>query len=224
MPLKEHRPGGTFQIFGNGELQSAKALLDSATSKCVVKGELILKENGKADGIYLIKKGKVKTVKQLNNGDDQIVKLCTAGDVLGVEAVLSGKKFSTSAFALEDTDILFIPNKLFAEKIRQESSLMLSAFRYINEKTSEIEQRAAMIAGKKVDQRLLYITSLLWKKYGKDKDGFIDVEMSVKDLASLACSSSTSVYRSLQQLFLKKELKYKDGKLKPMNHFSFSCE
>src|ERR1035437_9119237 len=72
------------------------------------KGQNIFLEGSFPAGIFYIKKGKVKKYKTLNGGKEQIIYLCSEGELMGYAAYLSEERYSDSAATLTDAAIGFI--------------------------------------------------------------------------------------------------------------------
>jgi CRP-like cAMP-binding protein len=72
------------------------------------KKQNIFTEGTYPAGIYFIKKGKVKKYKSLNGGKEQIIYVCSEGELLGYAAFLSDEMYPDSAASLTDASIGFL--------------------------------------------------------------------------------------------------------------------
>ena len=73
------------------------------------RGENLYIAGDTAAGLYCVHHGKVKVVRTGSDGREQILRLAKQGDALGYRALLGDAVHSTSAFALEDAHVCFIP-------------------------------------------------------------------------------------------------------------------
>src|SRR5690554_185311 len=99
------------------ELSSLKALSkdelihlsNRKNSLNIKKGDVICSEGDIVNCVYCIKGGTCKMVKMNDNGKDVILKLINTDNLLGQDAILTEKKASLSAVAIEDMCVCFIP-------------------------------------------------------------------------------------------------------------------
>ena len=91
------------------------------------KKQNIFTEGTYPAGIYFIKKGKVKKYKSLNGGKEQIIYVCSEGELLGYASFLSEDRYPDSAASLTDATIGFITKVKFLKLLDQypELSTML---------------------------------------------------------------------------------------------------
>lgn len=81
------------------------------------KGQVIFQEGAKAYGVYCINQGRIRLVKTDRNAKEHTVRLASAGDVIGLKAMLSGEHYSASAVAMEDAKVCFLPRENFGNMI-----------------------------------------------------------------------------------------------------------
>ena len=60
-------------------------------------------------GIHIVNSGKIKVIAKTGNGTERIIRLVSDNDLLGHRGFGGTWKYTVSAIALEDSELLFIP-------------------------------------------------------------------------------------------------------------------
>lgn len=91
--------------------------------KIVKSGEIIFLEGEPGDCAYILEKGRVN-LSILVNGEQKWIKQLRPGTLFGEMALIGDRLRSASAVACEDTELLLIPEKYFAERLEQADSFI----------------------------------------------------------------------------------------------------
>ncbi len=94
-----------FRDFKTTELLSISMV---AKSKKYKPGEVIVKEKSKGDGLYVIKKGLVKVVKEDSFGDEHILAYLGEGEYFGEISLVDRAPRSASVIAEKESECLII--------------------------------------------------------------------------------------------------------------------
>ena len=95
----------------------------TCTMLTLPRGSKVYGQGDKADKIYFVLKGKVKTTQEGVSGRDQIVKLAAATDVIGYRAALAGERHSATATTIEDSTLISVPRADAMDVIRENPAL-----------------------------------------------------------------------------------------------------
>ena len=167
------------------------------TTKTVVtykKGQLIVKENTEAYGVYLIHSGKVIITSERENERRQIIRLAREGDM--IEYIQHGLRLihPFSAEAIEDCIICYIPKKQLFQLFNEENHLTYYLERRYAEMFVETEKRlrnAMIMNGKaKIADALLMIADAF--------DG--KIPLLRKELGEMIGVSGEQVSREVRKL------------------------
>lgn len=170
------------------------------------KGEAIFKEGQHAYGLYCINEGKIKLSKSGDMGKEQIVRMGAPGDVMGYRAVLSGEKYSATATALEDSNVCFVPKKLFLNIIRKDGELSMDMMKLLSEDLRRAESTITHLAQKSVRERTAEALLFLKETYGLEPDNeTLSVALSREELSNIVGTATETLVRFLKE--------FKDGKL-----------
>ncbi len=145
------------------------------------------------------------------SGKEQIVRFATDGDVMGYNSMLSKRPLGSTAVALEDAAICFIPAEQFFEMIKAEPKFSLKMLELTAKNWNEASRLITDMAQKTTKERLAEM--LLWLKetFGLDDDDCIDVQLSREEIANMVGTATEAVIRLLSE-FKKEKLIALEGK------------
>jgi len=164
------------------------------------KHQTIFSENIKPLGIYCVKKGKVKiTTTGTQPGMSQILHISTAGEVLGIDDVLSESLMHYNAETLEDTEVCLIDKETFLALLENNPTLardlLIRASHAVKDRDSTISRLGHYSVRERTAQTLLSLTSVHGKKTHAGIK--LDLNLSRRELAQLAGTVPESVVRVL---------------------------
>lgn len=185
------------------------------------KGQYVFYEGDPIQGLYIIRKGKVKVLSTGYNNKTQIIRLSKTGQLLGHRA-LGEKYYLISAAAIDDSVICFIDTNVFTQILKNDSTLTYELMLlFVNElriSESRMKNLAQMTVREKSAEALL----LLKQSFGLTKgDGIVlDGILTRKDMADLAGLSVEQITKCFSE-FRQEQIIRIDGKritiLKPEN-------
>ena len=165
------------------------------------KGEYIFKEGTRPHGIFCVNRGKIKLSKLGDDGKEQIIRLVKPGDPLGYRALLSGDLYSSSAIAIEESGVCFIPKDLFMGILQKDTQLSLEMMKLLSDDLRKAELQITHLAQKPVRERVAEALLFIKETYGFEADGkTIDVQFSREDLANIVGTATETVIRLLSEL------------------------
>lgn len=165
------------------------------------KGTSLYYANDRAAGLYCVHDGKVKVVRISSDGREQILRLAKPGDALGYRALLGDGQHSTSAVALEDAHVCFVPREMFFSLLSSRPVFSLRLFELLSTELEETERKVVEMAQKPVRERLAEALLLLKSTYGlKEDNRTLNVKITREDLASIVGAATESVIRNLTEL------------------------
>jgi len=160
-----------------------------------VKGQTVFSEGNTPHGLYFVKSGRVKIFRFGGDGKEQILTISSSGKFLGYKDLLAQRRYSSSAMALEDSVLLFIPKEDF---FRVFNSVEGSTF-FINllcKDLVEAERKMVSLAYTPVRGRLAEGLLELKEAY---EDHEHKIELSREDLANFIGTAKETVIRLLSE-------------------------
>ncbi len=179
------------------ELQSISSVKTILTFK---KGESLFEEGDNTNGVYCIKAGICKMTKLSANGKDQIVKLAQEGDLIDKRLIISEELSNTSAFALEDMEVCFIPREPILKAFSNNNQFSLLMMRSICADLKDANEMIVNMAQKSVKSRLAFTLLHLQDQFGIDTDKSLKINLSRDELATMIGTATESAIRLLSEL------------------------
>ena len=167
--------------------------------KCSKKQQFIL-EGTPVNGLFFICSGRVKVFKTGINDREQILRFVKQGEIVGHRGFGTRKSYAISAIALEDTILCNFSNELLDKMLKELPALtydlMLFYANELSASESKVKAIAQMTVREKVIDTLLYID----RKFGRNLKGYLDLQLSRKEIAAFAGTTDDQVIRTLSSL------------------------
>lgn len=166
--------------------------------KCKKTHSFVL-ERAPVQGIYFVYAGSVKITKSGYNGKEQILRLASDGEVVGLRGYNQNKVYNIGCTTLEETTLCYFPNKFFTQELKTNNRLsyefMLIYADQLEKSEERVKKFAQMTVREKVIDSLLYI----YDNFNQNEEG-LNLKLSRSDLANLAGTNSEQVIRVLMSL------------------------
>jgi CRP/FNR family transcriptional regulator, polysaccharide utilization system transcription regulator len=175
-----------------------KMISDHKNTCFYKKGQAIFHEGGIPSGLFFISEGKIKVVKVMSDGKEQIIRLGKPSDTLGYRALLAGSRYTASAVAIEDSTVCYVPKDYFSKLISENPKVGSELIKMLSVSLGEAEQRMTQIALKPVRERLAEGLLFLISTYGAGEKEFA-ISISREDLANLIGTSKETATRFLTE-------------------------
>lgn len=166
------------------------------------KGQVIFHAGFRPTGIYCLNKGRIKISKIGIDGKEQIVRFVTEGGLLGIRALVSGRDYSASATALEDSIVCFIYKRNFFKFSIKYPEISQNLMVSLSQLLEEAEDKMTSLAQKPVRERLAESLLILHNVFSsgckekKYRDNPL-ISLSRSDLANLVGTATETVIRLL---------------------------
>lgn len=189
------------------EFSSLKALnkdeilriADCKSSYTIKKGEAIFSEGENVNGIFCIKDGVCKMTKLSANGNEQIIKLITKGELLGQRSMISDEPVNLNAVAVEDMEVCFIPKSEIMQFFNQNNQFSMNVLKTICGDLKDADEHLVAMAQKPVKQRLAETLLYLYDNFGVDTDNSLKIKLSREEIAGMVGTATESCIRLLSE-------------------------
>ena len=199
-PVCQNCPNRKGPLMGCCQLEELDFIAGSKVSQSYQKGQRIFYEGSPALGLHCVNQGKIKVTKASGEGKEQIVQLAKGGDVLGFQSVLTETRYSTSAVALEDCVVCFIPRADFFRVWQSNVQFSTSLMQMMARALGAAEVQMLHLAYKPVRERLAGALLLLARTFRKGDDAVhFSMSISREDLASLVGTAKETAIRLLSE-------------------------
>lgn len=194
--LCEHRQLSAFKNLGEEDLDQFSKMKTCVSFK---KGQVIMHEGARPQGVYCLHSGKAKMYKLGGEGKEQIIRFMTRGDLLGYRSILSDETISASISALDDTHACYIPKSSFFEVIRKNPKFSLNILEKACHELGETGKIITSLAQKTVKERLAEILLILRATFGT-KDDYLDISLTREETANMVGTATESAIRLISEL------------------------
>ena len=120
------------QIFAELPEEQQAALAAACTERFYEKDELIFLKGDQPAGLVAIISGRVKMVCQGTSGDEKVIDVRGAREVLGEESLLLGKPYGYLALALTKTCLLHVDRKVLYELVDSSTQFALAMLAHMS--------------------------------------------------------------------------------------------
>jgi CRP/FNR family transcriptional regulator, cyclic AMP receptor protein len=174
----------------------------SMTRRRYTAGQVIFHMGDEGGSLYLLAKGRVKVAIPSPQGDEVILAILSAGEILGELSLIDGKPRSATVEAIEETEVFCLRREDFLQFLGSRFDAVLHVLEVLAQRLRETDASLA-------EAHFLDLKSRLSKKiidlagaFGVLKKGRIriGVRITQKDLASMVGATRESINKQLMQL------------------------
>lgn len=175
----------------NSGLTELKRIISERKARLFKKDQVIYYDGDKGNGLYLILKGRVKTVKLANDGRELMTAIHSAEEYLGVNAMLSNEAYTDTATAMEDSHLCLIPKDQLDNLLNLYPDIAREFIKLLSNHIRDREEQLLQLAYNSVRKRMADTLVRLHKQQGGD------FKISREDLAAMAGVATETVSRTL---------------------------
>ncbi|WP_163328870.1 Crp/Fnr family transcriptional regulator [Desulfurobacterium thermolithotrophum] len=193
-----------------------KKLEEISILKKYTKGKIIFNPSQKAEGFYILLKGKVKIYKT-KKGKEQILRIFSSPVFFGEAAGFTGENFPVWAETLEDSEILFISRKQFLELMREDPEIAIKLLTIMSKRLIYLTN---LIESLSLKDALSKVSFYILKKVEETNDN--EIEFRTNIVAMQLGLTKETVSRVLSKLKLMEVIKKDGNKVKVLNKKALS--
>lgn len=164
----------------------------------VARGQRVYSKGERADSIFMVMSGKVKTTMDGLGERGLIVKMSGPLDTVGHRAALVGEKHTTTATAIEDATLIAIPRTEALAALRENIALNAFVIKTMARELRFCRERTVSLTQKQVRGRLAESLLTLKDKYGYAAGTKrINATVTREDMAALSNMTTANAIRTL---------------------------
>jgi len=168
------------------------------------KGEVIFKEGNEVKGIYFVYEGTVKVHKHWGENKELILRFAKQGNIIGHRGLGKDLVYPVSGTAIETTTVCFVDLDFFKASLKTNYDFLYELMQFFANELKESERNMRNLAHMQVKDRLAQALLTLEEKFGRTPNGFINLSVSRKDLASFTGTTYETAFRVLNEFMLEK--------------------
>jgi len=180
------------------------------------KKQTLYQEGKRPRYLFYLVKGKVKGIKNHEDGKEYITDLFSEGDFIGYSALIEDKNYDDSAVVLEEAEVMQIPRDDFHQMIFGDLTIAAKFIRIITQNVKVKEERLLSLAYSSLRKRVAKALVDIHNKFnalGENKP----IEISREDIAHYVGTATESLIRTLSDFKAEKLIEIKEGKILIIN-------
>ena len=193
---------GNLWIFENLGREELGALVNAAQRRKYRENQPIFMQGDPADEMFLIKAGRVKLSKVMEDGAEITLDIRKAGDFLGEYVLNEDLDYPVSAWCMEETLFCGFTKKQFERLVVEYPGIGLHVIRNLSKRISTLTSRVGSLSIHNLVDRLYGVLTNVAKEHGsKSRHGsVIPFALTHEDLSFLVGAHRVSVTRAMKDL------------------------
>lgn len=163
------------------------------------KGQKVIFQGSPVHWICVVHTGKMKIYNENKNGREVILRLAKPGDIMGYSAVGNKLIYSSSASAIEETTICFIPKNVFLDLVISNPEVTGHIMMHLLDELRKAESRIANLALHSAKQRVAGVLLMMSQITGTNASGFL-LSLTRREIADFAGTSQEEASRVISSL------------------------
>lgn len=167
------------------------------------KSQTLFVQGNPPYGMYCVSKGNIKVTQVGEDGKESIIRIATAGDVIGHRSIFTDQFYNATATAIEDANVCFIDKKYILKLVKNEPTVACNLISKLGRDLGAAEHRISSFYQKNVRERLAELLLLLKESHGeKEADGRIrlDIKLTREEMASIIGTASETLIRFMSEI------------------------
>jgi CRP/FNR family transcriptional regulator len=193
---------GNLWIFQGLSPEDVHALAKEALRRKMKKGDTVFMQGDTANEVFLIKGGRVKLTKVLEDGTELMLDLRKAGDFVGENMFSEEGEYPVSAICLEDTLTCGFTRSQFEELVLKNPTVGLQVIKTLSERISWLTTRVGNLAVTNIEERLYKVLCNVAKEHGEPRPQGVMIQFPLthEDLSFLIGTHRVTVTRAMKAL------------------------
>lgn len=188
-------------------ITGVRGLKNLKLSKDYPRGSVLFVEGQRARGVYVLCEGRAKVSIASADGKTLILRIAQAGDLLGINATLTGQPYAATAETLERCRIDFISREDTLELLDRDKRAWLGMAQALSSKLSGVvEHTRLLFLSRSASQKLARLLVKWCEEHGKRTSQGVQINSGLthEEMAQMICASRETVTRVLGDFKRKK--------------------
>lgn len=193
---------GQLWVFSDLKREELEAIANRAFRKKYSAGENIFFQGSPANRMFLIKAGRVKLTKFLEEGTEITLDIRKAGDFLGENMLTEEIDYPVTAVSMEETTICGFTKEGFEKLVLDYSNIGLQVIKNFSKRISFLTSRVGSMSLSNLADRLYDVLVNVSREHGiQERKGFsIPFPLTHEELSFLVGAHRVSITRAMKDL------------------------
>jgi CRP/FNR family transcriptional regulator len=178
-------------------------------------GQALFLQGDSTGEMFLIKGGRVKLSKVLEDGAELTLDIRKAGDFVGENMFSEEGYYPVSAYCLEDTLTCGFSRSQFEQLVLEHPKVGLQIIKNLSERITWLTQRVGSLAVTNIEDRLYRVLTSVAKEHGtiSPQGTVIQFPLTHEDLSFLTGAHRVSITRAMKSLKASGKIIHKNRQL-----------
>ncbi len=193
---------GNLWVFNNLEPKELQSVAESASRKNFSRGEHIFLQGDPANEISLIKAGRVKLGKVMEDGWEILLDMRKAGDFLGENMLSEETVYPVSAWCMENALVCSFTRQQFEKLVIDHPNIGLQVIKNLSNRIAWLTNRIGSMSMTNLEDRLHRVLINVAREHGvRGHNGFtIGFPLTHEELSFLTGAHRVSITRAMKSL------------------------
>ena len=174
-------------------------ILSAAVRRTFARHETLFTQGQEVRNLILLLSGTVKHTQVSSDGEEALVRICSAGDIVCVQGLSSIGCHTCSGSATEQCRALVWEHKQMQNYMELYPRLGVNMTRILAAQLNELEERYLEIATERLTRRLALLLLRLSRQMGKQSETGSQILLSREEIAQMTGATVFSVSRMLSR-------------------------
>lgn len=175
------------------------------------ENEQIFAQGDDALFLPIVLTGKVKMIHFLDAGKEVIIGIFQTGEMFAIPPVFDGKKYPSTAIAMEETQLLLLHRPEFLDLLGESSEFSFAVIEWMSEMLREKTATIQNLATASPEHRVGHVLLKLAER--DDRSGPVRIALRREDIAKIAGLTTETTIRVIRKLAEKELLTIEHGKI-----------
>jgi CRP-like cAMP-binding protein len=184
-------------LIGNIGDDLAAVLKQRGRTRLFRENEEIFAEGDDAAFLPIVLSGSVKMIHFLEAGKEVIIGIFHAGEMFAVPPVFDGKRYPSTAIAMEDTRLLLLQRPEFLKLLKESSEFAFAVIEWMSEMLREKTATIQNLATASPEHRIATVLLKLAKDAGPELP--VRIKLRREDIAKIAGLTTETTIRVIRR-------------------------
>ena len=186
-------------LFGQLPPEVLQEIAAHLHTKRVGRGGFVFLEGEPARSLNVLAEGRVKVVRETDEGQEVILRLIQPGDIFGGAGGWGEATYPATARAQDDAVVLQLPADTFSDLIAHQPAFALAVVGELGQRLRTAEARVRELQTERVERRIARVLLRLANKTGRSTAKGIELgsPLTRQDVAELAGTTLSTASRTL---------------------------
>jgi CRP/FNR family transcriptional regulator len=184
------------------DAEALQSLERTRVSHRYQRGQCLFYEGNPCTGVFCMGSAFAKLVKTAPHGRRHVIAIAGPGDLLGLEAVLTGQPYGYAAEIIAEGIVCQLERAELTQLADAHHSFQSVALQYLSDALRQSQRERAQLVGGDVRERTAHALFTLATRFGERLDGrlLLQLELSREDLAEMIGVAVETAIRQLSEL------------------------